>query len=72
MAYNPSAFEARRRSYLENFAAEGAMNAYKNTLSQQRGQRNLAQYKTRAQNTLWRQEHRNRLILLSQDLVVVV
>lgn len=49
MAYNPSAFEARRRSYLENFAAEGAMNAYKNTLSQQRGQRNLAQYKTRAQ-----------------------
>lgn len=49
MAYNPSAFEARRRGYLENFAAEGAMNAYKNTLSQQRGQRNLAQYKTTAQ-----------------------
>lgn len=49
MAYNPSAFEARRRGYLENFAAEGAMNAYKNTLSQQRGQRNLAEFKTTAQ-----------------------
>jgi hypothetical protein len=49
MAYNPSAFEARRRGYLENFAAEGAMNAYKNTLSQQRGQRDLAQFKTTAQ-----------------------
>lgn len=48
MAYNPSAFEARRRGYLENFAAEGAMNTYKNTLSQQRGQRNLAEFKTKA------------------------
>ena len=42
MAYDPSAYEARRRSYLQNYASTGAMEAYKNFLSQQRGQRNLA------------------------------
>jgi hypothetical protein len=41
MAYDPSLFEARRRGYQQNYAAEGAMNAYKNFLSQQRGQRNI-------------------------------
>jgi len=41
MAYNPAAYEARRRGYESNYAAEGAMNAYKNFLSQQRGQRNI-------------------------------
>jgi hypothetical protein len=48
MAYDPSAFEARRRGYLENFAAQQAMGAYKNLLSQQRGQRNLSMWKSQA------------------------
>lgn len=42
MAYDPSAFEARRRGYEQNYAATGAMNAYKNFLSQQTGQRKIA------------------------------
>ena len=43
MAYDPSAYEARRRSYIQNYASTGAMEAYKNFLSQQRGQRDLAE-----------------------------
>lgn len=43
MAYDPSAYEARRRSYQQNYASTGAMEAYKNFLSQQRGQRDLAE-----------------------------
>jgi hypothetical protein len=41
MAYNPSAFEARRRGLVENYGATGAMNAYSNFLSKQRGNRDL-------------------------------
>lgn len=41
MAYDASQFEARRRSLLSNYAAQGAMNAYQRFLSQQRGQRDL-------------------------------
>lgn len=42
MAYDPSSYEARRRSYLQNYASTGAMEAYKNFLSQQRGRRELS------------------------------
>lgn len=42
MAYNPASYEAKRRSYLQNYASTGAMEAYKNFLSQQRGQRDIA------------------------------
>lgn len=42
MAYDPSLYEGRRRSYLQNYASTGAMEAYKNFLSQQRGQREIA------------------------------
>lgn len=41
MAYDPSSYEAKRRSYLQNYASTGAMEAYKNFLSQQRGQRDI-------------------------------
>jgi hypothetical protein len=41
MAYNPAAYEARRRGYMNDYAATGAMNAYTQFLSQQRGQRDL-------------------------------
>ena len=43
MAYDPSLYEGRRRSYLQNYASTGAMEAYKNFLSQQRGQRDIAE-----------------------------
>ena len=39
MSYNPAAYEARRRGYTQQYAAEGAMNAYANFLSRQRGTR---------------------------------
>lgn len=39
MAYNPAEYEARRRNYTQQYAATGAMNAYANFLSQQRGTR---------------------------------
>ena len=39
MAYNPASYEARRRGYTQQYAATGAMNAYANFLSQQRGTR---------------------------------
>jgi hypothetical protein len=42
MAYDPSMYEARRRGLMQNYAAEGAMNAYQQFVSQQRGQRNVA------------------------------
>jgi hypothetical protein len=42
MAYDASAFEARRRNLMDQYASTGASNAYSNFLSQQRGQRNLA------------------------------
>jgi hypothetical protein len=39
MSYNPAAYEARRRGYTQQYGATGAMNAYANFLSQQRGTR---------------------------------
>ena len=39
MSYNPADYEARRRGYTQQYAATGAMNAYANFLSQQRGTR---------------------------------
>ncbi len=39
MAYNPAEYEARRRSYTQNYGATGAMNAYANFLSRTRGAR---------------------------------
>ena len=39
MAFNPADYEARRRDYTQQYAATGAMNAYANFLSQQRGTR---------------------------------
>ena len=39
MSYNPADYEARRRGYTQQYAATGAMNAYANFLSQQRGGR---------------------------------
>ena len=48
MAFNPADYEARRRGYTQQYAATGAMNAYANFLSQQRGTRDrtnlMAQY----------------------------
>jgi len=42
MAYNPASYEARRRGYMNDYASTGAMNAYTQFLSQQRGQRDFA------------------------------
>jgi len=42
MAYDAGAYEARRRGLMDQYASTGAANAYSNFLSQQRGQRNLA------------------------------
>jgi hypothetical protein len=42
MAYDPSVYEAQRRQLMQNYAAEGSMNAFARTLSQQRGERSLA------------------------------
>ena len=39
MSYNPADYEARRRGYTQQYAATGAMNAYANFLSKQRGTR---------------------------------
>jgi len=39
MAYNPADYEARRRGYTQQYAATGAMNAYAQFLSKQRGTR---------------------------------
>lgn len=39
MAYNPAQYESRRRNYTQQYGATGAMNAYANFLSQQRGTR---------------------------------
>ena len=39
MSYNPADYEARRRGYTQQYGATGAMNAYANFLSQQRGNR---------------------------------
>lgn len=39
MSYNPADYEARRRGYTQQYGATGAMNAYANFLSQQRGTR---------------------------------
>jgi len=39
MSYNPADYEARRRGYTQQYAATGAMNAYANFLSRQRGTR---------------------------------
>tara|TARA_R110000822_G_scaffold218252_3_gene352700 strand:- start:467 stop:904 length:438 start_codon:yes stop_codon:yes gene_type:complete len=46
MAYNAAEFEARKRSLFENFGATGAMRTYSNTISQQRGNRALADLNT--------------------------
>lgn len=42
MAYDASAFEARRRGLMDQYASTGSANAYGNFVSQQRGQRDLA------------------------------
>lgn len=42
MAYDASQFEARRRAAMQNIAGQSAMNAYSQFISQQRGQRGLA------------------------------
>jgi hypothetical protein len=39
MSYNPAIYEARRRGYTQQYGATGAMNAYANFLSKQRGTR---------------------------------
>ena len=39
MAFNPADYEARRRTATQSFGATGAMNAYANFLSKQRGTR---------------------------------
>jgi len=52
MSYNPADYEARRRGYTQQYAATGAMNAYANFLSQQRGNRertNMMQQYDKAQ-----------------------
>jgi hypothetical protein len=57
MAYNPADYEARRRGYTQQYAATGAMNAYANFLSQQRGtreRRGITEQYDRAQpHRLW-------------------
>ena len=45
MSYNPADYEARRRGYTQQYAATGAMNAYANFLSQQRGTRDRTNMK---------------------------
>jgi hypothetical protein len=65
MAYDPSLFEARRRGYSENYAAQAAANQYSRTLSQQRGARQrqdaLRQYE-RAQPQLVRAYSQRNLV----------
>ena len=65
MAYDPSLFEARRRGYTENYAAQAAANQYSRTLSQQRGSRQrqdaLRQYE-RAQPQLVRAYSQRNLV----------
>jgi len=39
MSYNPAVYESRRRAYTQQYGAQGAMNAYANFLSRQRGTR---------------------------------
>ena len=41
MAYNPALFEQRRRGLMDNYSATGAMQAYANFISNQRGARGL-------------------------------
>ena len=40
--FDPSVYEARKRGLTQGYAAEGAMNAYQQFVSQQRGQRGIA------------------------------
>ena len=52
MAFNPADYEARRRTATQSFGATGAMNAYAQFLSQQRGTRdrtNMTDQYNRAQ-----------------------
>ena len=52
MTYNPADYEARRRGYTQQYAATGAMNAYAQFLSKQRGsssRRNMMEEYDRAQ-----------------------
>ncbi len=42
MAYDPSVYESQRRQLMQNYAAEGSMNAFARTLSKQRGERGLS------------------------------
>jgi len=44
MAYDPSLFEANRRSLTRQYGAESAMNAYRQFLAKQRGQRSLEEF----------------------------
>lgn len=65
MAYDPSMYEARRRGYTENYAAQAAANQYSRTLAQQRGARQrqdaLRQYE-RAQPQLVRAYSQRNLV----------
>lgn len=44
MAYDPSLFEANRRSLTRQYGATAAMNAYRKFLSQRRGQRQIEEF----------------------------
>ena len=44
IAYDPSLFEANRRTATNRYGAESAMNAYRQFLSKTRGRRNIGQY----------------------------
>ena len=54
--FDPSIYEQRKRGLTQGFAAEGAMNAYQQFISQQRGQRSVAdlarQYEQAAPRTV--------------------
>ena len=46
MAYDPSQYEARRRSLMSNYATTGASNVYQRFLDSQRHQRQFADMNT--------------------------
>lgn len=52
MAYDPSAFEARRRGLEQNFAAQSAVNEYARFLAQQRGSRQLGEFQRNVTQTI--------------------
>jgi len=52
MAYDPSLFEANRRSLTRQYGATAAMNAYRKFLSQRRGQRSMEDYERGVERAL--------------------